>query len=54
VTEYTQCRLFTSLQVTGAGVTTLIKVQHVTTIGGVYSDLVSLKIGNTTGDKDTN
>ena len=54
MTEYTQCRLFTSLQVAGAGATTLIKVQYATTIGGAYSDLVSLTIGNTTGAKDTN
>jgi hypothetical protein len=53
LTEYTECRLFTSIQVAGAGATTLIKVQYATTIAGAYSDLVSLTIGNTTGAKDT-
>jgi len=52
-TEYTQCRLFTSMQVAGAGATTLIKVQY-STDNVSYSDLVSLTIGNTTGAKDTN
>lgn len=53
LTEFTECRLFTSIQVAGAGATTLIAVQYATTIGGVYSTLVSLTIGNTTGAKDT-
>lgn len=53
LTEYTQCRLFTSMQVAGFGANTLIAVQYATTIAGVYSDLVSLTIGNTTGAKDT-
>jgi len=52
-TEYTGCRLFTSMQVAGAGATTLIKVQY-STDNVSYSDLVSLTIGNTTGAKDTN
>ena len=52
LTEYTQCRLFTSAQVAGA-VNSLLKVQYATTIGGVYSDLVSTTIGNTTGAKDS-
>jgi len=54
LTEYTECRLFTSLQVAGFAANTLIAVQYATTIGGTYSDLVSLTIGNTTGAKDTN
>lgn len=53
LTEYTQCRLFTSMQVAGAAANTLIAVQYATTIGGVYSTLVSLTIANTTGAKDT-
>lgn len=53
LTEYTECRLFTSMQVAGAGATTLIAVQYATTIGGTYSTLVSLTIGSTTGGKDT-
>lgn len=52
-TEYTECRLFTSLQVAGAGATTLIKVQY-SLNNSVWVDLVSLTIGNTTGAKDTN
>jgi len=52
-TEYTECRLFTSLQVAGAGATTLIKVQY-STDNSTWVDLVSLTIGNTTGAKDTN
>jgi len=52
LTEYTECRLFTSNQVAGAA-NSLIKVQYATTIGGVYSDLVSTTIGNTTGAKDS-
>lgn len=51
-TEYTECRLFTSLQVAGAGTTTLIKVQY-STDNSTWVDLVSLTIGNTTGAKDT-
>lgn len=51
-TEYTECRLFTSLQVAGAGATTLIKVEY--SLNNVaWVDLVSLTIGNTTGAKDT-
>ena len=53
LTEYTECRLFTSMQVAGFQASTLIAVQYATTIGGVYSDLVSLTIGSTTGAKDT-
>jgi hypothetical protein len=52
-TEYTECRLFTSMQVAGAGATTLIRVQF-STDNVSYSELVSLTIGNTTGAKDTN
>jgi hypothetical protein len=53
LTEYTECRLFTSLQVAGAAATTLIKVQYSPTIGGTYLDMVSVTIGNTTGAKDS-
>lgn len=41
------------MQIAGFSATTLIKVQYATTIGGVYSDLVSTTIGNTTGAKDS-
>lgn len=53
LTEYSQCRLFTSAQVAGGAANSLIKVQYATTIAGVYSDLVSTTIDNTTGAKDS-
>jgi len=53
LTEYTECRLFTSLQVAAAAANTLIAVQY-SLNNSTWADLVSLTIGNTTGAKDTN
>jgi len=52
LTEYTQCRLFTSLGLAAFSSATLT-VQYATSIAGVYSTLVSIPISGTTGPKDS-
>lgn len=44
LTEYTQCRLFTSTQVS-ATTNSVLTVQYATTIAGAYSTLVSVPVG---------
>jgi len=51
-TEYTECRLFTSMQVAGFSASTSITVQY-STNNSTWFTLVPLTIGNTTGAKDS-
>ena len=52
LTEYTECRLFTSMQVAGFQASTSITVQYSTDNTNWFT-LVPLTIGNTTGAKDS-
>ena len=53
LTEYTECRLFTSMQVAGARTGTSLTVQYFNNETVQFETLVSVTIGNTTGVKDS-
>ena len=53
LTEYTQCRLFTSIQIAGAATNTSLTVQYFNNETVTFETLVSVTIGNTTGVKDS-
>lgn len=53
LTEYSECRLFTSLQAVASSAATLT-VQYATSIGGAYSPLISIPLSGGTGVKDSN
>ena len=52
LTEYTECRLFTSLGL-AAFSSAILTVQYATSIAGAYSTLVSIPLSGATGPKDS-